>query len=668
MDLARALRQVMPRLRVSSEAPDRRAYSRDLWPRGLIELEAGAEAAEGPAAIVWPESQSDVVELVRFARKEGVRLVPFGAGSGVCGAVLPSAASLVVDLKRIRDFRIAEGPELDVGAGALGISLEEALVAEGFTTGHYPSSILISTAGGWVAARGAGQCSGRYGKIEDMVTRIELVLGTGDAVTLRRREDGPDLIPLVIGSEGTLGIITRVGLRLHPAPSARAFASFAFEDVPAGVEALRAIFQAGLRPAVARLYDPLDTLMMADEDREHRPPANPPGDPGLGSAALRAVLRAPGLIGRAMFAAEKSLYSRAALVLVHEGDEASVARESARVAELCRLARGAALGEGPARAWYHHRYSVSYRQAPLFRGGAFIDTMEVAAPWSKLLGVYDAVRLALSNHALVMAHFSHSYPDGASIYFTFAGSLADPDTAAARYDRAWRVALSAALDAGATLSHHHGVGRSKAPRLGEELGSAIDVIRQIKSAWDPDALLNPGALIPAPSAAESRAVPAPPREPSLDASSNLARFPGTTTLRAALDFLAARGHDLGFLPGANVDGGLSVSDWIGLGMPGLGDRFDDPVSPRLPGYSAALHSGLRFELRPSPRRAIGPDLSTLFLGMRGRFGHIESASLFAPRLAAPRPEPLHYTGPRTAPLDPAETSALEALERTLLAE
>lgn len=667
VDLVRALRQAVPRARVSSEPPDRRAYSRDLWPRGLIELAADAENAPGPAAIIWPEALEDVVALVRFARQEGVQLVPFGAGSGVCGAVRPGAASVVVDLKRFTDFRVGAGPELDVGAGALGITLEQALVERGLTTGHYPSSILISTAGGWVAARGAGQCSGRYGKIEDMVTWLEVVLGTGEPMVLRRRDDGPDLIPLLIGSEGTLGIITRVGLRLHPAPAARAFAAFAFEDVSAGVAALRAIFQAGLRPAVARLYDPLDTLMMADEERVKHAPAHPPGEPGLRAAALRTVLRAPSLIGRAMFAAEKSLYSRSALVLVHEGEPAALASEVSRVSELCRAARGVPLGEGPARAWYHHRYSVSYRQAPLFRGGAFVDTMEVAAPWSKLLGVYDAVRAALSNHALVMAHFSHSYPDGASIYFTFAGSLADPDTAAARYDRAWRVALSAALDAGATLSHHHGVGRSKAPRLGEELGAAVDVIRKVKAAWDPEQILNPGVLIPSPSAAEAREVPPPPRAPRLDADSGTCRFPATMSLGAAQSFLAEHGRELGFLPGASVDLSQSLDAWVGLGMPGLLDRYEDPVSVRLPGYSATLRSGLRFELPASPRRATGPDLSALFIGMRGRFGHLESLSVFAPELGAPRPASLPYAGPRSAPVAPAEASAIERLERGLVA-
>lgn len=659
MQLEQALQHAAPGARVSLQLPDRHSYARDLWPRGLIELQSGAPPSEGPGAIVWPETVEHVQGLVRFAREERVALVPFGAGSGVCGGIFPTRQSVVVDLKRFSAFSVRSGPELDVGAGALGISLEDVLLEGGHTIGHYPSSILISTVGGWVAARGAGQTSGRYGKIEDMVTSLECVLGTGEVVTARRRELGPDLIPLLIGSEGTLGIVTRVGLRLHPAPTRRIFAAFAFDAVEAGVDALRGIFQDGLRPAVARLYDPLDTLLMREEDvpRREREGSR---EPGLGAAALRAVLRAPELVARAMALAERSLYSRAALVLVHEGTSEQVELEAARAASICQRGGGTPLGEGPARAWYHHRYHVSYRQSPLFRGGAFSDTMEVAVPWSGLLGVYEAVRRALGRYALVMAHFSHSYPDGASIYFTFAGIAHGGDSALGVYDRAWRVALSAALDAGASLSHHHGVGRSKAPRLGEELGTAIGVVRRLKSAWDPNGILNPGALLPPVSAAEVAQVPAPSPEPALDALSACCSLPGGLRLSEAEAWLRERGHTLGLAAANwNEDQKLSVDQWIGLGMPGSPDRYADPSGARLSGFTASLTSGVRIALRPAPRRAVGPDLSALFTGTGGAFGRVESATLAAPRIGAGQAVALPWSGERNPPLDPSESAALE---------
>jgi alkyldihydroxyacetonephosphate synthase len=167
--------------------------------------------------------------------------------------------------------------------------------------------------------------------------------------------------------------------------------------------------------------------------------------------------------------------------------------------------RGKDEGEGPARRWLRHRYAVSYRQAPVFAAGAFADTMEVSATWANLPGLYDGVRRALGRHVFVMAHMSHAYPDGCCIYFSFAGSArpgagssewerASVDT----YDRAWTAALDAAIAAGGALAHHHGVGRSKAPRLGAELGVGVDVVRKLKRALDPYGILNPGNLLPPP--------------------------------------------------------------------------------------------------------------------------------------------------------------------------
>jgi alkyldihydroxyacetonephosphate synthase len=503
-----------------------------------------------------------------------------------------------------------------------------------------------------------------------MVTRVEAVLGNGETLMAERRSQGPDLLPLLVGSEGTLGIFTRVGLRLHPAPSAREFSSFSFESIEDGVRALRLLYQAGLRPSVARLYDPLDTLLMrteAEPGRSVSHPRPPPAtDPGLGGAALKAVLHAPRLVARAMLAAEKTLFSRSALVLVHEGDPLGVEREAAQSAALCEAARGTPLGAGPARAWYRHRYHVSYRQSVVFRGGLFSDTMEVAAPWSRVLDVYRAVRSALGEHVLVMAHLSHSYPDGASLYFTFAGAPHAGKSALEVYDAAWRAALTAALTAGASLSHHHGVGRSKAPRLGEELGSAIQVVRALKAAWDPSGILNPGALLPPPASSEARPPPRAPREPILDAESCLVELPGEWSLAAAREWLRVRGHELSLLNDRFDEiAPLSVDTWVGLGQPGEPDSYSDPVRTRLAGFSATLSNGLCIRLPVAPRRAVGPDLSALFIGARGRLGRVDSATLYAPRQGSPAAVALSFVGERNPPLNASEASAWEAIAASL---
>jgi alkyldihydroxyacetonephosphate synthase len=499
------VRQGLPGLRVSDDAADRVAYARDLWPRHHLAVRAGNVAAHRPGAIVWPTSTDDVQRIVHWANESGTALVPFGAGSGVCAGILPTANVLVVDLKRMARWRKfePETPLLDVEAGHMGVPLEEKLGRSGLTLGHFPSSILCSTVGGWVAARSAGQCSGLYGKIEDMVVALECVTGKGDVVTLHHRTSGPSLVPLVVGSEGTLAIVTSATLRLHPAPTARAFGAWSFPTTEHGWEGMRALFQAGLRPAVSRLYDPFDA-MLARQGSVKKPRSDKPTEaaPGMGPAALRTLLRRPRILNE-LVDHSSALLGGALFVGIFEGEGDGPSRDLEEARRILEGMRGRFDGDGPARKWLLHRYSVSYRQAPVFAAGGWADTMEVAAPWSKLGALYDGVRRALGKHVFVMAHFSHAYPDGCCIYFSFAGSAAPgrpwDEGCADTYDRAWPAALDAAIAAGGTLSHHHGVGRSKAPRLGAELGEGVRVVRALQRAFDPNGILNPGNLLPPPS-------------------------------------------------------------------------------------------------------------------------------------------------------------------------
>jgi alkyldihydroxyacetonephosphate synthase len=510
--LARRLASDLPQLTVSIDAADRVAYARDLWPRHHLSVRSGDVAEHRPGMIVWPRSTEEVQHLVRWARRGRVPLVPFGAGSGVCGGVLPDESVIVVDMKRMARWCLldAAAPTLEVESGHMGVPLEERLGENGFTLGHFPSSILCSTVGGWVAARSAGQCSGHYGKIEDMVVALECVTGGGEVVTLRRRAHGPDLVPLVVGSEGTLAIVTRVTLRLHPAPTDRAFAAWSFPSTEAGWEAMRALFQAGLRPSVSRLYDPFDAMVAKRSAGKTRaaPKAGGPAAPGLGAAVLRTALRHPRVLNELIDVAGSRALGGSMLVLIFEGTGDAPSREMEVARAMLSTVGGTPEGEGPARHWFKTRYAVSYRQSPVFVAGAFVDTMEVATTWSNLSHLYEAVRRALGAHVFVMAHLSHAYPDGCCIYFSFAGSARekpeDPrgapnewDAACeATYDRAWRDALRAAIESGGTLAHHHGVGRSKAPRLGGELGVGIEVVRALKAAFDPSGILNPGNLLP----------------------------------------------------------------------------------------------------------------------------------------------------------------------------
>jgi len=509
--LARELAHALPSIKASDDAADRVAYARDLWPRHHLAVRAGNVAEHRPGAIVWPRSTAEVAALVRWACETRTPLVPFGAGSGVCAGVLPREDVVVVDLKKMARWRALDrgAPSLDVEAGHMGMPLEEALNREGFTLGHFPSSILCSTVGGWVAARSAGQASGYYGKIEDMVLALECVTGRGEVVNLMHRTQGPSLVPLVIGSEGTLAIVTSATLRLHPYPSSRAFAAWSLPSTEHWWEAMRAVFQAGLRPAVARLYDPFDAMlarMGAVKREEKRSAGARARAPGIGAMALRRVLRQPNALNELIDGVGSKLLGGAMLLMIFEGVGDAPALGAERARTVVERMRGTYEGEGPARRWLQHRYSVSYRQAPVFASGAFVDTMEVAATWSNLGALYEGVRKALGKHAFVMAHFSHAYPDGCCIYFSFAGSAAKggaPDegwdaASEETYDRTWRAALEAAIAAGGTLAHHHGVGRSKAPRLAAELGVGIDVVRALQRSFDPHGILNPGNLLPPP--------------------------------------------------------------------------------------------------------------------------------------------------------------------------
>ncbi len=508
-ELIGELMRTMPG-RVSTTPPDRVAYARDLWPRGLITLAGGTPAAHPPDAVVWPQSTEEVVAIVRAAARTGTPIVPFGAGSGVCGGTLPIRGGVVVDLKRMRSIveLDAHAGAATVEAGIIGEHLEHELDRRGFTLGHFPSSIMCSTFGGWLAARSAGQFSTKYGKIEDMVRRLTFVDGRGDVHTVDAGS-APDVAQWLVGSEGTLGIITRATVTVCPAPEARLYRGWAFPRVAAGCEAIRRLLQRNLRPACVRLYDELDSFLhRGEKDRDHGVPESsaleqylslltPTGKSVIGEWKRRAIalaLTRPELVNRLASTVLPYAQQGCLLVVGFEGESNLTEAEArAATAELER-AGGRDLGEGPGLRWLEHRYSVSFRMQKVFDAGAFVDTMEVATTWDKLLELYRAVREAVSPLAFIMAHFSHAYTDGCSIYFTFAARGANAADAEKKYDDIWRAGLAAVTRVGATISHHHGVGLSKAPFMPEEHGAAMELYRALKDVLDPYGIMNPGKM------------------------------------------------------------------------------------------------------------------------------------------------------------------------------
>ncbi len=486
--------------RLSFAEQDRLCYSRDMWPKALLWIREG-KIPPPPDAVVWPKDEAEIVELVKAARAHKVALIPYGAGSGVCGGTLAVHGGIAVDLKRMEKVGRVDKDRLcvDVEAGAIGEVLERNLAAQGFTLGHFPSSIYMSTLGGWLAARSAGQLSNRYGKIEDMALSVRAVTGAGEVLqTPERPVVGTlDLASLLIGSEGTLGTFTGARLRVHPKPEQKVFRGIKFKSVEDGAEAIRRLFHAGLRPAVVRLYDPFDTALVGREKPHHGPKTPPSLRGALNADLFPALLRelSPKTLGH------PSLLNRAAellrhclLILMFEGEAARATSEEAEARRICLRAGGEDQGEQPGKNWYRKRYDVSYKMSKVVDNGAFADTMEVAATWDRVLEVYHAVREATAPVAFTLCHLSHAYLEGCSLYFSFVASADAGEGITQRYDRLWEVALPAAMRAGATVSHHHGVGLLKAHALQTELGTGRQLLRGLKRALDPDGIMNPGKL------------------------------------------------------------------------------------------------------------------------------------------------------------------------------
>jgi len=503
----KALRQIVGDKYVSTSDADRTIYSRDCNPVSIIWSSEGV-IQHPPDFVVWPGSVEEVVKIVRLAAERKIPLVPFGAGSGVVKGTEPVRGGIALDLKRMDRILSVDETSLLVKAeaGIIGEHFEREMNRRGYTLGHFPSSIYCSTLGGWAATRSAGQLSTKYGKIEDMVVSLDVVLPDGAPISTRevpRSAAGPDLDQLFIGSEGTLGIITAVTMRMSPYPESRLFLAFIFPDVPSSLQAIRSMLRTGIKPAAMRVYDELDTYIIGSRGK------NGGGDhfldflplrefnklvrslvPGMIRTTQRAILTRADLANRlSRFMKEGCL-----MVLTFEGDGRMTRAEYEVAQERCEAAGGTNRGPEPARRWWESRYHVSYNQSKVFYAGAFVDTIEVAATWDKVERLYFEVRKAISPRAFIMAHFSHAYPEGCSIYFTFVTAGMTPQEAEKAHRRVWTEAMETCIKVGGTISHHHGIGLSRAEWMPEEHGNAFGLMQALKEQVDPENLMNPGKL------------------------------------------------------------------------------------------------------------------------------------------------------------------------------
>jgi alkyldihydroxyacetonephosphate synthase len=438
----------------------------------LLRLRAG-DASGAPDAVVFPADEAEVAELLRACAARDAVVIPFGGGTSVVGGVSPvrdGRALVVVDLRRL-DALVdvdAESQTATVQAGMLGPDLEAALGEHGLTLGHHPQSFEYSTVGGWVATRSAGQASTGYGRIDELVLGLRCVTPAGEIVarTLPATAAGPDLRQLLVGSEGALGIITQVTLRVRPRPAVRHVEAWRFPSFAQGLQALRALEQGGAAPDVARLSD-------EEEGRMNR----------LVAAHTAAV--ADGV----------------AAIFAWEGDADAVERRRTATAALAQ-AHGGSLEPGDGGpAWLAGRYAAPYVRDVLLNRGLLVETLETAVPWSGIealhAAVADALRAALGGDGarpLVLCHVSHLYATGASLYFTVLAPQRAGDEAA-QWHAAKRAAMDAILAGGGTTTHHHAIGRDHAPWLEREIGPlGVETLRAAKRRLDPTGIMNPGVL------------------------------------------------------------------------------------------------------------------------------------------------------------------------------
>ncbi|TQL67383.1 alkyldihydroxyacetonephosphate synthase [Nocardioides albertanoniae] len=449
--------------------------SRRLRTRGkstpdLLRARSG-DLADAPDAVVRPSSHADVEAVLAWAVEHRVAVVPFGGGTSVTGGLAARrdgfAGLISLDLVRLDQLVSVDPVSMTavLQPGMRGPAAEKALAEHGMTLGHFPQSFEYASIGGFAATRSSGQSSAGFGRFDDMVVGLrmatpigELVLGSSPA-----NAAGPDLREVVMGSEGTLGVITEVTVRVRAVAAEKVYEAWSFATFAEGAEAMRKLAQSGLLPTVIRISDEAETMV---------------------NLASQSDIGGDGVSGCVM-------------IVGHEG--ASVAASRAEVSAVLESLGGTNLGEERGQAWAEGRFHAPYLRDSLLDVGVLVETLETATFWSSREKVYQAVKQALETSlgegTLVLCHISHVYETGCSLYFTVAAKQADAPL------EQWLAAKAAASDAmvesGATITHHHAVGTDHKPWLAREIGPVgVAMLRGLKGAVDPDGVLNPGVLIP----------------------------------------------------------------------------------------------------------------------------------------------------------------------------
>jgi alkyldihydroxyacetonephosphate synthase len=488
-ELPGAVRDAVGAENVFSSVEDRLRHAAGSGYVDLARLRLG-ELDDAPDAVLVPSDAAAVRRVIDACAAAGVAVVPFGGGTSVVGGVEPLRGKyerlVSLDLAALREVEVdPRSLTARLGAGLRGPEAEAALARRGLTLGHFPQSFEYATVGGFAATRSAGQASSGYGRFDALVSSVRLLAPAGDLETLATPHSaaGPALREVVIGSEGVLGVIPDVTVRVRPAPPVRRYEGWIAEGFEAGAEIVRGLAQGPGLPTLIRISD--------EEETESSLALS--GPRGLAGRLFGGYLAARRRTGGAL------------MIVGYEGDEEAVARQRALTVRALRDGGAAYLGQAAGRSWEHGRYQGPYLRDTLLGMGAMVETLETSHTWSRLeelrAAVGGALREALAaagTPPLVWCHLSHAYPDGASLYFTFV-SRARRGEEVAQWRQAKRAACEAIVAHGGTITHHHAVGRDHAPYLEAEVGTTgIEVLWAVKERLDPTGIMNPGKLLTGP--------------------------------------------------------------------------------------------------------------------------------------------------------------------------
>ncbi len=481
------LRDVLDSGSVRVDHADRVGHAAGKGYPDLVRLRAG-EPEGAPDAVLYPSSREELRALLDLCARESVAVVAFGGGTSVVGGVEPlrgqHGAVVALDMGRLADvvgFDERSGI-LTVQGGARAREVEAWLGARGFTLGHFPQSFEYVSLGGCAATRSAGQASTGYGRFERMILGLRMAAPAGelDLAALPASAAGPSMRELAVGSEGVLGVIDELSLRVRHAPAERVYEGVFFESFEAGVEAFRELSQRHSAPDVARLSDLQETRM---------------------SLALAGAGGAKGRFGRAYLKA-RGRGEGCLAILGFEGESEEVGARRARARRIVGRAGGVRVGRSPGRAWLASRFEAPYLRDELLTQGVMVETLETATTWANVAalhgrvgGAIEGALRAAGTPGLVMCHVSHLYETGASLYFTFLAAQIEGGEIE-QWRAVKRAASDAIVDGGGTITHHHAVGRDHAAWMEREVGrEGVRALLALKADLDPLGIMNPGKLI-----------------------------------------------------------------------------------------------------------------------------------------------------------------------------